>query len=133
MLLAVAALQGCSPGYRVRATVIERRLAFASDDQHFDCIQTINVSSRRARAEPAPGDSVWEIESPDLECTVSFPVFFGVAPRGMLQTVSPKSLEIGVPYAVRTQGDGAYGSGCFMITHRRTVQNLAAAECWGQP
>jgi hypothetical protein len=34
-----------------------------------------------------------------------------------------------VTYQIGTEGDGAYGSGCFRITARRIVQNLPVDSC----
>ena len=137
LVIATITLGSCSYGFDIRAGVIDGRLAFVSNDSEWDCIADIYVTTETpARAVPAKGDDAgliqnggafWWTESPVTDCKMNFPVFYGT--ENGRTSVAPKPLHLGVTYAVHTQGEGAYGSGCFRITNERKVLNLALDIC----
>ena len=119
------------------------RLAFVPAEGDYDCAVSIHVSvdaaGRAARAVPAPGDdrllvvnggAYWWTGSRRGDCAMDFPIRYGADGPGATIQVAAKILRIGVPYAVNTWGEGAYGSGCFRITAERRVENLPSGYCF---
>lgn len=137
------ALQGCSYGYDVIATVVDGRLAFVSANDDFTCIANIFVTAEdgtRAAAAPqdevglvANGGAFWWTDAPVIDCTMNFPVFYGSFPGELRHDVLPKPLKVGAVYAVSTEGEGANGNGCFRITPERRVENLPYHQCHPAP
>ena len=141
MAVAPLLLGSCSYVFDVRAVAIGGRLAFVSADGDYDCVANINVSvgPRTAPvAVPAPGDdrglvvnggAYWWTDNHPGECALDFPILYGADGPSQRTRVAPKILRVGVPYAVNTQGQGAYGTGCFRITAERRLDNLPSGYC----
>jgi hypothetical protein len=137
LVIAATTLGSCSYSLELRAGVINGQLAFASTDTDYDCIANIFVSTQGSvRAVPATGDDrrliqnggvFWWTDNSVIDCKMNFPVFYGTG--GGRTAVSAKPLRIGVAYDVQTQGDGAYGHGCFLITSERKVRNISERAC----
>ena len=140
VLAATFLLQSCSYSYGVLATVVDGRLAFISADDAYSCIANVNVSAVGAtRAVASPGDdqglvvkggAFWWTRAPVIDCTMQFPVIYGTIAQDVPQLVAAKPLRMNVVYSVNTEGEGAYGHGCFRITAARRIQDLSDEHCY---
>ena len=142
VIAASIVLQSCSYSYDVLATVIDGRLAFISADDDYTCVANVDVSAAyETRAVALPGDdqglvvnggAFWSTNAPVIDCRMQFPIFYGSIAPGVQQSVSPKPLRVRVIYSVNTEGEGAYGHGCFRITAARRIQKLSDEHCYRQ-
>jgi len=139
MLLAFALLGSCSYGYDVRAVAINGKLAFVSTDADWDCVANIDVSTDQTTAKPLAGDdrllvvnggAFWATHNPVIECTMDFPLLYGAGGPKVRTSVAPKKLKFDVLYTVSTEGEGAYGNGCFRINAERRIENLPYNSCF---
>ena len=104
-----------------------------------NCLANINVSTDEdVRATPVAGDdrllvvnggAFWWTDNPVINCTMNYALFYGVGGPKVRTVVAPKKLKFGVTYKVETEGDGAYGHGCFRISDQHRIENLPFDRC----
>ena len=144
-LAVVAALNGCSSSYDLRAVAIGGKLAFVPAETDLwgepDCIYSISVSAEDGRAAPRATKAddarmvangvYWKKTFEVTSCENPFPVFYGAKLKGppfsedQGYNVEAKPLRRGVVYEVKTSSEGsAYGGGKFVITDERKIVNL---------
>lgn len=105
-LLGSLALAGCSYSYPVNAVFIANKLHFTVSEKLNGCLKDFSVISEK-------GEMMWAIEGSfrTSPCENSFPLAYGVAPKGLETRLEAKPLKAGVGYRIKgSDGDRYYGS-----------------------
>ena len=107
------AVAGCSYSYPVEAVFIRGKLHFVAEEKLNGCLNDFRVTSEA-------GEVMWAVEG-DFRaspCEDSFPLAYGLVPRGLTSRSAAKPLKAGVLYKIEgSDGDRYYGA----FRYRRQV------------
>ncbi len=115
------AVASCSYSYPVEAVFISDKLHFVAEEKLNGCLNDFEVVSEA-------GEVMWAIEGDfrTAPCQDSFPLAYGIVPRGLTLRSAAKPLEAGVLYKVEgSDGDRYYGA--FRYRRQLVIKNTPGA------